>query len=159
MQPSGAPARVSRSTALCIVHFKLPYQSKYLYKPKWKAQHRESPGSGKVFFSFLFTHSRSSFHSDSSSEPELEGQVHVCTELFLRGESPSRCLHLCPVFDLVPSCGSQLVTPQRPSPKWGFIACAVCPDLCMTAFCLAGVSKCHCQVQPLFNKSQQSKSN
>lgn len=31
-------------------------------------------------------------------------------------------------------CGSQLVTPQWPSRKWGFIACSVCQDLCMRAF-------------------------
>lgn len=67
---------------------------------------------------------------------------HVSAELFLRGETPSLHHQLCQVFDLAPSCESQPVTPQWPSPKWGFIACTVRPDLCTAVCCLAGVWKC-----------------
>lgn len=52
------------------------------------------------------------FYCHANLEPEPEGQVHVCAEVFLGGESPSPRRQLCQVFDLAPSCESQLVTPQ-----------------------------------------------
>lgn len=72
------------------------------------------------------------FHFHANSDEEVEGQTEQ--NFFLRSLSPSCCLYLCPVFDLVSSGGSQPVTPQWPSGKWGFIARSVCPALCMSAF-------------------------
>lgn len=52
------------------------------------------------------------FNDLAKLEFRLEGQVMCVQNFYLKSQTPYLHHYLCQVFDLAPSCESQLVTPQ-----------------------------------------------